>query len=334
MKKLLPFSVMLALVITAQAQNVQYQLSAFTTPFAELSGATVHDEADWDDPFITIPLEFPFQLGNTVLTSLSQVGLGAEWGEFNFSAFSFSSVGYYPDLISSAEANNPGAPSIISWLTDGPAGNRILKIEYKDAAFYSEVMGDETAENRVTFQLWFYEAGSAIEFRFGPSNITDPFLAYEGFEGPPLMLAANVDLSMTSTGAVDVGLLISGNPSNPQLITFDNYFDFEDQLFDGEISTLSGTPANGQVYRLDQLIVSTNDEEAPGFLLYPTIAEQEIRIKGQLSSVQNFRIVNITGAAVKNGVLNNNRIDVSDLAPGVYLMQLDGYHTAQKFVKR
>ncbi|MCA1750453.1 MAG: T9SS type A sorting domain-containing protein [Flavobacteriales bacterium] len=47
-----------------------------------------------------------------------------------------------------------------------------------------------------------------------------------------------------------------------------------------------------------------------------------------------YRIVSLSGAAVVGGVLSANSIDVSGLASGMYLLQIDGTSTAQKFVKR
>ncbi len=309
----------------AKAQNAEYTLSSFTAPYVELTGATVYGDNFWDDPEIVIDPGFPIILGNESISPMLQVGFGAEWGTFNET--SFSSMGYFMDIISSANVDEPGAPSFISWLTTGPVGDRIFKIEYKDVAFYGEYDLLGTAVNRVNFQLWFYENGSAIEYRFGPSNIVDAFLVYEGMEGPGLAMIINLQ----DDGEVDLGLIINGDPANPSLLTFQNTNDFDEEVDD---IGLTGTPADGQVYRLDRLVVSTSDQEQAGFQLYPTIAEQELRLSGALSAAQHYRIVNVSGAAVQNGVLDEMRVDVSSLAPGVYLMQVDGHMKAQKFVKR
>lgn len=179
--------------------------------------------------------------------------------------------------------------------------------------------------------MWFYEAGSAVEFRFGTSNVPDPELAYDGLSGPPIYFA--IDAS-EQDGAVEFGGQLTGDPSAPQLEGIANLFDFFNELYGNGNGGLNGTPADGQVYRLSNTTVSTTDLTDRAFELFPTIAQQEVFLRGDLTPGMNYRIVNITGAAVASGVLSANRIDVSGLASGMYLLHIDGTSSAQKFVKR
>ncbi|MFN2423875.1 MAG: T9SS type A sorting domain-containing protein [Cryomorphaceae bacterium] len=317
------------LICTVLNAQGDYQLTHFTANYVEITGGESWGEADWDDPEIDIPMEFNFVFGQNEVTNLIQIGYGAEWGTISANGIDF--ISYGGDVISSAEADNPGAPSTISWVTEGNPGNRILKIQYKDVGFYAEVFGGGTAENRVNFQMWFYELGSAVEFRFGPSNVTTPLVAYEGLSGPPIYFAGGFD---GNNGNVDFGAQLIGDPASPQLSGIDNIYDFFDDLYEDGIGGLNSTPAEGQVYRLLAQSVSVTDHEEHSFELYPTIAQQEVFLRGDLPIGMPYRIVSLSGAAVVGGVLSANSIDVSGLASGMYLLQIDGTSTAQKFVKR
>ncbi|MCA1750445.1 MAG: T9SS type A sorting domain-containing protein [Flavobacteriales bacterium] len=308
-----------------------YQLTHFTADYLEITDGEVLAEDNWFAPEIEIALDFTFDFGGAEMTTLSQIGVGAEWGAISATALDIMSYGAL--LNSSAGAGDPGAPSIISWVTEGAVGSRILKIQYKDAAFLEEVLSSGTAENRVNFQLWFYEQGGAFEFRFGPSNIVNPNSAYINLPGPPIYFFGGAD---ELTGNINFGGAIAGDPAAPVLLSFDNSVDYFDELYGpnpGPVA-LSGTPAEGQVYRLSSQTVSVIDYEDHTFELFPTLAQHEVFFRGDLTPGMPYRIVNITGAAVASGVLSANRIDVSGLASGMYLLQIDGTSTAQKFVKR
>lgn len=315
-------------VAGAHAQG-DYQLTAFTSDYTELTGAEVWEQADWDDPAIEITLDFTFQFGAVEIGALEQIGLGSEWGTLSMDGANL--ISYGPDVIASQNATEPGAPSSISWITEGNPGNRILKIQYKDVAFYDEVVSLGTAVNRVNFQIWLYEQGGAFEFHFGPSNITDTNLAYYGLSGPPIYFGGDVN---AETGDAGFGGAITGDVASPGLAGFTNFFEYFDGVFEGEGEALNGTPADGQVYRLSTTVVSTADMDQRAFELYPTIAQQEVFLRGNVAPGKTYRILNLNGAAVAAGILSNNRLDVSGLAAGMYLLQIDGTSSAQKFVKR
>lgn len=305
------------------------QLTHFTADYTEITGGETYPDENWDDPEIDIPLDFSFSFGGSEITNLIQLGYGAEWGSISAAGVDF--IAYGGDVISSSLADEPGAPSSISWVTEGNPGNRILKIQYKDVAFWTEVSMQGTAVNRVNFQMWFYEAGSAVEFRFGTSNVPDPELAYEGLSGPPIWFVSGAS---QEDGAVDFGGQLTGEPSAPQLEGITNLFDFFEELFGNGNGGLNGTPADGQVYRLSNTIVSTTDLADQAFELFPTIAQQEVFLRGDLAPGTAYRMFNLNGSTVASGVLTAKRIDVSDLPAGMYLLQIDGAGSAQKFVKR
>lgn len=326
------------MVFWAKAQT-DYQLSSFDAPFEELVESTEYEVEQWVIPQISISLDFPFMLGNETLTSLAQLGLGFEWGMPGEGPISesISLVGGFLRFGPSAVLEDQVAPSKISWLTEGEAGSRILKIEYLDMAFMTEIEMFGTATNRMNVQLWLHEDGNVIEYRFGPSNIENPEIAFEAYGGPDpgpiLFMLSNYNFA---SAEVEAGFYLSGDPADPELVPVTNYNEFQAELFDptGGGTPLTGVPADGQVYRLEPMTLSAGDRVKTGFKLYPTIAERELVLSGLSNRGDNYRIVNVNGSTVQSGVLNNDRVNVAALAPGMYLMQVDGQLKAEKFFKR
>lgn len=339
MKNSLRLSIAFALIAFCATAQTDYQLSSFNTPFEELVESTEYEVEQWVIPQISIPLDFPFMLGNETLTSLDQLGLGFEWGMPGEGPFSesISIVGGFLRFGPSALVEDQGAPSKISWLTEGEAGSRILKIEYLDMAFMTEIEMFGTATNRMNVQLWLYEDGNVIEYRFGPSNIENPEIAFEAYSGPDpgpiLLMLSNYNFA---SAEVEAGFYLSGDPADPELLPVTNYNEFQAELLypTGSGTPLIGTPADGQVYRIEPMTLSSDNQAKPSFKLYPTIADQEIVLSGAPNNAENYRIVNVNGVTVQSGVLNNHRVNVAALAPGMYLMQVDGRLKAEKFFKR
>jgi hypothetical protein len=305
------------------AYGQSYVFSTFTAGYSELTDPTVFtDEEEWDDPTISINMPFDFQIGNTDIPVLLQIGYGAEWG--GLTGLTGSIFGYYPDLIA-APGGKGSSISEIGWKTEGAAGNRILKIQYKDAAFYNEVAGIGTADNWINFQIWLYEADNAIEFRFGTSNILDADLVYDDLPGPPIYIAGDINLT---NGNLSFGHILTGNPASPELESLSNYDDV------GGEQSLNGTPASGRVYRFAPGTVGVNQVQAENFSIYPTLAENVITLRGDINPGAAYHIFSLDGRILNAGVLSSNTLDVSSLASGTYLLQIDEFGMAQKFVKR
>jgi len=204
-------------------------------------------------------------------------------------------------------------------------GDQICKIQFANAAFYSEVSGLNSAENRTNFQMWFYESDFSLEMRFGASNITNAPLVYEGIDGPGI----GVFTGITDDGEnAEYGAILTGNPANPLLETVD----IEDDIF---AIGLNATPASGQVYRFTPTIVSTDDiENRIQFSVFPNPTVNHLRIDGNISENTTYRISDVTGKIVMSGSYNSrSTIDVSALGSGIYILALDGYAVSKRFVK-
>jgi len=337
MKKPL-FLIAMMLGIASFAQNT-YTLSTYTSTYTELTNATpvnIIEEGEgehWDDPLFFIDLDFGFPIGGSTYNSLIQFGDGAAFliGNINYEDTTLTSsivhfFGMLDDFVDGADAPESLA-SEITHNTTGDIGNRITKIEYKDAAFYEEVYGMEpSAENRMNFQLWFYENDGIMEVHFGESNITDPALVFYENPGPSMMIATDIDFEDENEGLSWAGLVI-GNPATPTLLQ-GNFDIIED-------GSLNGIPESGRVYRFSPSgSVGIANAETPAFSIYPTLVQNQIWVKDPVPTNAVYRIIDIAGKQVKTGSLTgNNPLDASDLNAGLYIFSIDGMANAVKFVK-
>lgn len=315
-----------------------YTISTYTSPYSELTNSTpveIIQEEDWeeeywDDPLFFIPLEFGFKVGELSYNAIIQFGGGSEMMIANLNladtllnSQAISIFGIIDDLADRAAI--PGLPSSeITHNTTGTEGNRITKIQYKDAGFSQEIYwSDSTAENRISFQMWFYEDNGLLEIHFGESNIIDPELIFYDNPGPGVAIGSNIDFDDELSGW---GALVIGDPANPSLLQGD-FYDIE--------GTLNATPESGRVYRFTpSLSTGLADAKAPEFSIYPTIAKSEIWIKDANVINATYRIMDISGKEILTDKFQTETsIDVSNLKTGLYIISIDGMSSAAKFIK-
>jgi hypothetical protein len=70
-------------------------------------------------------------------------------------------------------------------------------------------------------------------------------------------------------------------------------------------------------------------------LVYPNPFENEITIAGSAGPI-NFKISSVDGKLIRKGVISNSYLNLSDLAKGLYLLQLeqDGNWHTKKIIKK
>ena len=323
------------LLCMASFAQSSYTLTSFSSAYEELSNPipvefTEDEGGHWDDSPFTVPFGFDFQLGDETFNSSTQFGSGAmmAFGDFmnpNFSSLSF--FGLTDDIVDGSTIEGLDS-SIISYQIVGNPGSRIAVVQYQNVAFYDEIDSPEpAAENRMDFQLWFYELNGIMEVHYGNSTIPNPELAFFGNMGPSAVLALNFNFD---SEMLEYGAAIIGNPAAPSLTEFTVIPDEEFQM------SLDGMPISGQVHRLTPASPNgVSVARVPEFSIYPTIAQNEIWVKAADQTNANYRILDITGKEVRKGVLQiGTSINVSNLNSGVYLISLDGMGNAAKFVKQ
>lgn len=307
-------------LLSAATIQAQYTFTTFTESYVNITGGTSLTNGQiWDDPDFTLPFGFPFTIGGQTYTEVQQVGFGSEL-EF-MSPLTSSFLGYLSDIIDGQEIGE--SASTITYEVSGAAGNRICKLQYFNCAFYNDVFSNEpSADSRVNFQIWFYENGNAIELRFGTNTIAPSSLAHDGAPGPTIILGTGIDFVNET---LEYGVSLTGNPNNPTLTELSL-----DEFPQG----LDGNPENGRVYRFAPGTVGVDNSIQEKFSLYPTIAQQELNLRGDIVFGDAYRIISLDGRTVSSGLLSSSTVDVSSLASGTYLFQIDNFGKAQKFVKQ
>ena len=211
--------------------------------------------------------------------------------------------------------------SPIRYKVDGATGNRILKIEWKNAGFYEELEANLTLNDFVNVQCWIYESDGCIEYRMGPT-VAAP-TSYYGSDGPVIGLGYFDNASEF----FDWGYYLIGQAGNPNIIN-----DFE---------PMSNTPTDGTVYRFcpSPIVVSSKDVELnkTTFEVIPNPAEDIIQLALNGLSASNVQVYNMMGQEMAITEINSNSsISIAHLNAGLYLIQVETEEgiLSQKFIKQ
>lgn len=284
-----------------------YSFSHSTGTYTDLTGAIqISNNELWDDPKYVVPIGFNFNLFDV---STDQVYFGIGTGglvstEIINEAADYLIIPFEADLVDRG-AIAGASQSPISYKTEGATGNRIFKLEWKNAGFYNEWDYFETLNDYVNFQLWLYEATGDVEVHYGSTMITNAFINYGSETGALIGLG---DFYLNNA------YLLTGPPNNPELT--------------GEFAFLNGTPSDGTIYKFSKLVtgIENMDQISYSVNLYPNPAHAEITIEsestlnGAVLTVLNSKgqqvrqIANIAGQK-----FNFNRDDLPD---GLYFVRL------------
>lgn len=309
------FILMLTSTNLIQAQP-HYNFSTFTSSYSYLNNDTsVNNGLVWVVTNFTLPIGFNYQfLGNSVSVATS---LGNTFGELDIiDTASYDDLRLVPmgssiidralDMRNGPDEGDPGSISKISYVTEGTAGDRICKIQWQNAGFLEDYLDDDVSVDSVNFQIWLYEKDGAIEYRYGPGSITQPFLCFDGKLGP------KVFLEVTFGGTFD-GYLLTGSPSAPV-------------IYSGvPVDTGMTAPiANGTVYRFSPVVPQSIHQTTVTNQLrvYPNPATDILHIADVPSDeIGSIEIYNALGQKVLN-FYETTDLDISELIAGVYLLKL------------
>ncbi len=191
-----------------------------------------------------------------------------------------------------------------SYKVTGAAGNRILKIQFTNIKFAHIAWEPDY----VTFQIWVYEKDNALELHMGPSVITQPDLGYYYQLGGPAIGFKN--------------MWLKGNQSNPTTDTTSGTY-------------LTGTPANGNVYRFEPYTtgINTASNTNDHISLYPNPGNGIITINTSSNNHETYAIIyDITQREIKRQELTykSNKIDISSVQPGNYIITIKNKEGAIK----
>lgn len=322
MKKITLLTILFA-VFTVNAQNF-YNFSEFQQDYQDLQEPiSINNGQVWYwDTFSEVTMPFNFSVGGQPVDRflfdddnfvLLAPGVNYATTETGVYYLAISSLWVQDRSYSTGVSTSP-----ISYKVEGEDGNRILKLEVKNAGLEETLyLGISEDSFYVNYQVWVYEADQSIEFRYGEHNVTDTEYVTEG-EGILIGFGDNNQIS-----------LVSGNVESPV------YAEYTEDTLPMDGYTLNAHPANGTVYRF----TPSGTASVPGFALakmelYPNPASSTLYLKSD-TAFSSYTVYDVTGKII---LQNNNvgsdtvTINVEGIAPGVYFVKVN--NQSFKFIKK
>lgn len=319
MKKITLLAGLLLASVSVKAQDY-YTLTKSTATYSDLIGATsMNNGVAWDiDNFGPFNAAFPIDI------------FGQQFNNFSFdddffmlensagtsNAFMFPVTGYIMDRNFSLTGTSL---TPISYKVDGTSGNRILKLEIKNAGMEGEAMNSSTSTLFLNLQIWFYEADKSIEYRYGSHNITNIALFNE--DGISSVYFGYEDANNVRAGYLD------GTIANP------TYEETNDP--NTEPTNLNAVPAANTLYRFAINPLAVKDQEKVEFSMFPNPAEELLNITFPEAINKPYSIYDLAGREVLKGLIDNiseAQINVGTLQEGTYILRIAG--STQKFIKK
>jgi hypothetical protein len=214
-----------------------YTLTTTNETYTDLvNPISINNGEAWDEPDYEIPIGFPFEILEEPVDELQFTGSGSGMGAPTQTPYVFANIApFEADLMDRGGYEDDDISiSPISYVVEGAPGNRIFKLEFKNAGSYFEYQTYNTNDMFINFQMWLYEGSNIIQFRFGPSSIDEPDVFYDGTGGAfvGVLIYDEFDDVLSNIH------LLTGNPSDPYLSSNEMP------------EPLNGTPPNGTVYTL------------------------------------------------------------------------------------
>ena len=319
MKKITLLAGLLLTTVTVSAQNY-YNFTKSTATYADLTGATsLTNNAVWDFDFFG-PITSPFNIDvfgqtyNTLNFEDDYFYLESSTNA-NFYSEIFPVYAYIMDRNVSGTGNGV---SPISYKVEGASGNRILKLEVKNAGLEMEFDSSGTTNLFLNYQIWFYEADKSIEYRYGSNNVTS--VASLNDEGVSYILLSHEDSNNIKGG------FVNGTIASPTYTEVTNPT--------SNPTNLNGLPAANTVYRFALNPLAVKDQEKIEFSMFPNPTNDVLNLTFPETVNKPYSVYDLMGREVLKGSLNNTtqaQINVGTLQKGSYILRIAG--STQKFVK-
>lgn len=304
------------------SQEFPYAFSTYNESYTPLGESTdlLGDEL-WDDPEVFIPIGFDFTLFGNTTDELLLLPPGAQVvTDIIKGSVTDLMMPYFADVMN---ADTLEVVSPILYSLEGEPGDLIFKLQWTNVGFFGEFSESETFFNTTNFQIWLYENGNVVEYRYGDNTIKSPDVVH--FFGTPACLIGN---GVSLDGNSWAGLwAVAGDPANPNLVAVPSGFqDFTEEHL------LNAEPPSGTVYRFGELPTGITEEKKEDIVLWPNPATDAIRILA--NSNQQFWVFDQLGKEVLNGKLmnQNSTIDLSNLNAGTYIVRTES-GLAKQFIK-
>lgn len=206
---------------------------------------------------------------------------------------------------------------------------KCLVLQYTKVRFFDDPSVEEH-DSYLNYQVWFFEDG-AIEMRFGSMNLehSPGYSPGEGFflifTNQDLLIPINVDMGIASPD-FQLSYFVSGNHNDFDVMNYD----------DVSKRGIRDLPPEGWVFRFSPKASSIGADYSRGFNIYPNPVKGDLFIEDFEESPQSVEIIDAMGRTVAFYQNFDKRIDVSDLARGIYIVRVKFYDriVSKKIIKK
>jgi hypothetical protein len=217
----------------------------------------------------------------------------------------------------------PGSNQVsdISTVVDGEIGERIMKIQYRNAGFANEVATMGTANDYINFQLWLYEATNAIEIHYGNYLVTNDVIAFNGATGPSFGLFM-IEETDFDEGDPNTAIFLENDPMSPDLMR-------ETENVDER--SLSGMPPTGMIYTFTPVLDTTEIVNGTEIIWLesidvfpnPTVDVLQIKVQNQQLIGATYALTDVNGKLITKGNAQENaEINLQGLPAGTYFLKM------------
>lgn len=290
-----------------------YQVTIANEPFVFLENAQSAVVGAWDEPEFQLPLGFDFEFFD--ITTNQLYSLANSFGidlELNLDTdHIYQLIPFLSSLIDRGYQQD-SALSPITYQTEGPPGQQIFTIEFKEAGLF-EGTEDENGvfHDYISLQVKLFENRGDIVFHIGPYSIQEETqVVFEEKPGPIVGLLADSDY--IPDGLFGELIFLQGDPLNPTIET-------------DTIAFLNWPIPENTVYRFCRLCTSVvkDFQYSTQQYFYPNPTSGDIHFVENTDNDVMFpiRVVDINGRQV--GLWKSkDEISASDFAPGCYYVFL------------
>jgi len=309
MKFLYTIFIFTCLSISIFSQNIPYYANTELISYEDLSGSTTINGVEvWNSNYSTpVYFNFDFEILGQNYTSLNVLAGGIEfagYGDKELMLIHTPFGGYFMKDRGSSLSESP-----ISYLIEGQEGEKILKIEWKNAGFEEWAAEFDPDNDYTNFQIWLFEEDNHIEIHWGKSmsGYGDTF---SDFIDPLFFI--DDPFAFTFFGTAD-------NPSY-------DYVDYSEPTY----FMIDALPSEGIVYNLYPNLEYTNINHASSsslFEIYPVPSNGLINIKSNRFDKSNYNIevYDISGRLCYKSNLcktESQVLDLSEYQTGEYLLYI------------
>jgi hypothetical protein len=307
------------------SQSFPYEFSVLSDPYYDLTAPISISNADvWDDPFYITSTGFEVTIFDLVTNTLGILQPGAQ--VINLNEANPDSVNllvpYMSDIMN---ASDTIAVSPISYQLEGPPGNAVFKLEWKNAGFYGEWNASNTYYNTTNFQLWIYQNTGVIEFRYGPNTIKSGSLIHFFGNGPLVLLGRNAAFDGSGWEAL---WALGGDPQNPTITAIPSG---QQPLSE---QALNGEPESGTVYRFAPVLVDIDEWNGEKAIhAWPSPANDFINIAVKPNTA--YSVYDFSGRLMvaRLAVDYQEQLDISSWPTGQYCIRSNEAR-AERFIKQ